>query len=146
MVATAGDLARFWSALFGGEVFRSPDTLEILLTTPLGSGARRMGLTVHEFESWTLYEKSGYTRLVTWYDAADYQVRRVDYYDRKDDLLKTLTLADYQQYLGRFWRAHDLFMENHQTGKKTRLRYESYEFQTGLTDGDFNKSNLKRAR
>jgi outer membrane lipoprotein-sorting protein len=93
-----------------------------------------------------LYEKSGYTRLVTWYDTADYQVRRVDYYDRKDDLLKTLTLTDYRRYLDRFWRAHDLFMENHQTGKKTRLRYESYAFQTGLTDGDFNKSNLKRAR
>lgn len=93
-----------------------------------------------------LYEKSGYTRLVTWYDKAEYRIQRVDYYDRKNDLLKTLIFADYRQYLDKFWRAHDLFMENQQTGKKTRLLYENYEFRTGLTDRDFNKNNLKRVR
>ena len=93
-----------------------------------------------------LYEKSGYTRIITWYDKAEYRMQRVDYYDRKDALLKTLTLGDYRQYLGRYWRSHDLFMENHQTGKKTRLVYEAYEFQTGMKDSDFTKSSLKRVR
>jgi hypothetical protein len=93
-----------------------------------------------------LYEKSGYTRLVTWYDKAAYQLRRVDYYDRRDTLLKTLTFSDYRQYLDKYWRAHDLFMENHQTGKKTRLVYGTYEFQTGLTDGDFTRGRLEQLR
>ncbi|MFQ5803751.1 MAG: outer membrane lipoprotein-sorting protein [Candidatus Methylomirabilales bacterium] len=93
-----------------------------------------------------LYKKSGYTRLITWYDKGEYRMQRVDYYDRKDDLLKTLTFGDYRQYLGKYWRAHDLFMANHQTGKKTRLVYEKYEFQTGLKDRDFTRDRLKRAR
>jgi hypothetical protein len=37
-------------------------------------------------------------------------------------------------------------MENQQTGKKTRLQCETYEFRTGLKERDFNKSSLKRAR
>jgi hypothetical protein len=93
-----------------------------------------------------LYERSGYTRLPTWYDKAEYRMQRVDYYDRKDALLKTLTFADYRQYLGKYWRAHDLFMENHQTGKKTRLLYDVFEFGTGLSDRDFDKGVLKRVR
>ncbi len=93
-----------------------------------------------------LYEKSGYTRMVTWYDKAEYRIQRVDYYDRKDDLLKTLTFGEYKHYIGKYWRAHDLFMVNHQTGKKTRLLYEKYEFQTGLKARDFTRSRLKRSR
>ena len=103
-------------------------------------------LTCFVVERRPLYEKSGYTRLVTWYDQAEYRLQRVDYYDRKGDLLKILTFSDYRQYLGKFWRAHDLFMENHQTGKKTRLVYEQYEFQTGLKDRDFDRNTLKRVR
>ena len=93
-----------------------------------------------------LYEKSGYTRLVTWYDKGEYRMQRVDYYDRKDSLLKTLTFSNYKQYLGKYWRAHDLFMVNHQTGKKTRLMYGKYEFRTGLEERDFTRNRLRRVR
>jgi outer membrane lipoprotein-sorting protein len=93
-----------------------------------------------------LYEKSGYTRLITWYDKAEYRMQRVDYYDRKDALLKTLTLGGYRQYLGKYWRAHDLLMVNRQTGKQTRLEYRNYLFRTGLKDRDFTRNTLKRVR
>jgi hypothetical protein len=93
-----------------------------------------------------LYEKSGYTRLITWYDKAGYRMQRVEYYDRKNDLLKTLTFSDYRQYLGKYWRAHDLYMVNHQTGKKTRLVYENYGFRTGVSEQDFTRSRLKQMR
>lgn len=92
------------------------------------------------------YEKSGYSRLITWYDKDEYRIQRVDYYDRDGELLKTLTLAGYRQYEGRFWRAHEFVMESFRTGKMTRLRYERYEFRTGLTERDFSQGSLKRVR
>jgi hypothetical protein len=37
-------------------------------------------------------------------------------------------------------------MINHQTGKSTSLLWKDYQFGTGLTDRDFDKNSLKRAR
>ena len=50
------------------------------------------------------YEHSGYTRQVTWVDQEVFQVRRVEFYDRRGDLLKTLQLEDYREYEGAYWR------------------------------------------
>ncbi len=92
------------------------------------------------------YKNSGYTRMVVWYDKGEYRQQKIDYYDRKKSLLKTLTYGDFRQYLDQYWRPHDMFMVNHQTGKKTRLKFEKIDFRTGLTDKDFSKNGLKRAR
>lgn len=89
---------------------------------------------------------SGYTRQVIWIDKAEYRPQKIVYYDRKNSLLKTLTFNDYQQFLDRYWRAHDMFMVNHQTGKSTRLTWRDYKFKTGLTERDFNRNVLKRVR
>ena len=61
-------------------------------------------------------------------------------------LLKTLRFDDYQQYLNQYWRPGTMYMENHQTGKSTRLVWSNYRFKTGLSDRDFNKNSLKRAK
>lgn len=100
----------------------------------------------HVVERRPLYEHSGYTRSLAWTDTQDLQLRKVVFYDRKNALLKTLTFSDYKKYLDKYWRSHDLFMENHVTGKKTRLVWEDISFQTGLTEKDFTKNSLKRAR
>lgn len=102
--------------------------------------------TCHVVERRPLYEHSGYTRQIAWTDTTDYQPRKIEYYDRKDDLLKTLTMSDYRLYNDQFWRSHDLFMENHQTNKTTRLTWGEIEFQTGLDEADFTTNALKRAR
>jgi hypothetical protein len=70
----------------------------------------------------------------------------VDFYDRKDSLLKTFTAGGYRQYLGRYWRAGEMFMVNHQTGKSTLLRWNNYRFRTGFKETDFTQESLKRAR
>ncbi len=92
------------------------------------------------------YENSGYTKIIVWYDKQEFRQIKIDFYDRKNSLLKTLDYGDYRQYLGKYWRSHNMFVENHQTGKKTRLIFEKIVFQTGVTDGDLNKNSLKRAR
>lgn len=60
--------------------------------------------------------------------------------------LKPLTFKGYQKYLDKYWRAGEMFMINHQTGKNTKLIWTNYKFRTGLKDKDFNKNSLKRAR
>lgn len=89
---------------------------------------------------------SGYSRQVTWVDQAEYRVQRVDYYDRKDTLLKTMVASDYQKYLDQFWRPGTLTMSNHQTGKSTTLKFDNYQFRTGLQDSDFSPSAISRVR
>ena len=90
--------------------------------------------------------KSGYSRQEVWFDKDEYRIQKIIFYDRKDTLLKTLTYYGYQQYLGQYWRADEMFMVNHQTGKNTRLVWKNYAFRTGLTDRNFDKSSLSRVR
>ena len=93
-----------------------------------------------------VYEHSGYTRQLVWVDHADFQPRKIEFHDRKGDLLKTLELLEYRQYLGRYWRSHRLEMQNHQTGKSTTLTFSDYRFGLGLGEGDFEKGRLERLR
>ena len=103
-------------------------------------------LTCFVSERYPVDEFSGYTKQVGWVDQSEYRPWKIDFYDRKGALLKTLTLSEYQQYLGQYWRPHKMEMVNHQTGKKSILTFANYQFKTGLSDADFNKANLKRIR
>ncbi|GHA64457.1 membrane protein [Photobacterium aphoticum] len=89
---------------------------------------------------------SGYTRQVVWLDQMHLRPLKMDFYDRRQALLKTLDFTDYQQYLDQYWRAHTMVMTNHQTGKKTTLTTHDLQFKTGLSEGDFSQHSLKRAR
>jgi outer membrane lipoprotein-sorting protein len=97
-------------------------------------------------ERFPVDEKSGYNRQVVWFDKKHYRTLKIDFYDRKNDLLKTLNYHDYQQYLNKFWRSSKMVMVNHQTGKSTDLLWENYKFTTGLSESDFSKNSLKRVR
>ncbi|MDX8383114.1 MAG: outer membrane lipoprotein-sorting protein [Ghiorsea sp.] len=90
--------------------------------------------------------KSGYKRQVAWFDKAEYRVWKIDFYDRRGGLLKTLTYSNYQQYLNKFWRAASLDMINHITGKSTSLNFTNYVFAVGTSEADFTSNRLKRAR
>lgn len=89
---------------------------------------------------------SGYTRMVVWIDQAEYRPLKLEFYDRKQSLLKTLTLLDYEKYLNKFWRPHRLEMVNHQTGKSTTLKLKDYKFRNGFKDRDFDQNSLQSAR
>jgi hypothetical protein len=89
---------------------------------------------------------SGYTRQIVWIDQQEYRPQKIVFHDRKDAMLKTLVYSDYKQFLEKYWRSHDMLVENHQTGKSTRLIWDNYRFQTGLTERDFDRNSLKRAK
>jgi len=104
------------------------------------------GLQCDVLERLPRYENSGYTKQVAWVDQTDFQIRKVEFYDRRGDLLKVLELKDYRQYENGVWRAHLLSMSNVQTNKQTDLIYDDYRFDIGLSEGDFVKGRLSRLR
>lgn len=80
IVTTVGDLARFTRALFTGQVFREPATLDTMLSTfdglepaldagagDLPPGAYRMGVWVLEVDGLTVYRHTGF-----WCTSASY--------------------------------------------------------------------------
>jgi len=89
---------------------------------------------------------SGYSRRISWIDKEHYLARKIDYYDRKEDKLKTLIFSDYRQYIGKFWRADMMEMVNHQNDNRTRIIWHDYRFQNGFDERDFTHRMLKRER
>jgi outer membrane lipoprotein-sorting protein len=102
------------------------------------------GVDCFLIEQYPVRKDSGYTRLQTWMDKDEYRVRKIDFYDRKGTLLKTLTPSNYKQYLGKHWRANTMNMVNHQTGKSTELIWSDFQFKTGLKDDDFTRTRLQQ--
>ncbi|MBL1261353.1 MAG: outer membrane lipoprotein-sorting protein [Thiotrichaceae bacterium] len=90
--------------------------------------------------------RSGYKRQRVWIDKAQYRIWKIDFYDRKDSLLKTLRYDEYNQYLEKYWRANIMEMINHQTGKSTRLTWNDFSFQNGFSEKEFTKNALKKSR
>ncbi|MCE2510029.1 MAG: outer membrane lipoprotein-sorting protein [Alphaproteobacteria bacterium] len=97
-------------------------------------------------EQYPRYEYSGYTKQIVWIDQGEYRVMKVEFYDRKDELLKVLVQSEYQRYLDQYWRPHRMHMDNVQTGKSTTLQFKNYNFRLGVDEDDFTSSRLKRAR
>ncbi|MDH4175381.1 MAG: outer membrane lipoprotein-sorting protein [Betaproteobacteria bacterium] len=90
--------------------------------------------------------ESGYSRQLVWVDMDRYVPLKIEFYDRRGDRLKTLVAREYRQYLGRYWRAHEVRMENHQSGKSTVLRWGDIRFRQGLNEQDFLSASMARAR
>jgi hypothetical protein len=90
------------------------------------------------------YEFSGYSREVTAVNKDNYQTVRIEYYDKKDTLLKTLTLSNWEQYKGKYWRPLHFDMVNVQNKKKTVLVLSPYKVGMGVDKRGFSSLGLSR--
>ena len=91
-------------------------------------------------------KNSGYTKIIAWVDKESGRNYKAEFYDRKKSHLKTMTITGYQTFKGDQDRPGELYMVNHQTGKSTKMIMTEYEFGVGLTDKEFTKNSLQRAR
>lgn len=60
------------------------------------------GGTCYELEQYPVDKYSGYTRLINLVDKDEYRSWQTTYYDRKNTLLKTLTVNNYKLYKGSY--------------------------------------------
>ena len=86
---------------------------------------------------------SGYTKQVSWVAKDNFLLQKIDYYDRKSELLKTAIFSDYKQIDG-VWRVGKIEMKNHQNDKSTILIWKDDKIHAGLTTKEFNKRVLKQ--
>ncbi len=87
---------------------------------------------------------SGYARRILHIDVTELRVQAVEYFDRKNSLLKTLTYGDFTKLGNRYWRARSWSMQNAQTGKSTVIKFATMALGNGLTSGDFSPSKLDK--
>ncbi len=88
-------------------------------------------------------KNSGYTKQVTWVDTKDFLIQKIEYYDRKGELLKTAVFSDYKKIDG-IWRMGKIDMKNHQNDKETILIWKDDKIKAGLKSRDFDKRMLKK--
>ncbi len=89
---------------------------------------------------------SGYTRQRVWVGQDHYLIHRIEYFDRRNVLLKTYTAEHFIHHNDSHWRASQMLMENHQNKRKTRLIWSNFRFENGLNRQDFNQNALMRTR
>lgn len=82
-------------------------------------------------------KETGYSKQLVWMDQAEFRVLKTEFYDRKGDLLKTMTTHDWKQYNGTFWRSHRASMVNHQTGRSSDMLTKSVDLDIGLKKSHF---------
>ncbi len=106
------------------------------------------GKSSYVVERYPVDPNSGYTKQVAWYDKEEYRSLKIDFYDRKGELLKTLTQDNFNLHGNGegFWRAEKFNMVNHQTGKSTSLEWSGYKFTQGFKDRDFERDTLRNVR
>ncbi len=89
---------------------------------------------------------SGYSKQIIWVDKQHYRLLKAEFYDRRGSLLKELVNYEFTLYLDKYWRPMRTEMFNEQNGKSTELVIHQINFNTGLSDIDFNQGTLKNVR
>lgn len=86
-------------------------------------------------------KESGYSHLDSWLDKQYMQPLKVDYFDRKGELLKTATFRDYVKH-GKWYRASSIKMVNHQTKKQSVLSWSERKLGVKLRAKKFESDEL----
>jgi len=101
------------------------------------------GKKMYKGDRFPITKNSGYTKQVSWTGKDDFLLYKVEYYDRKHELLKVAIFDDYKKISGK-WRFGKITMSNKQNDKKTILIWSNEKIKTGLKEKNFHKRVLKR--
>ena len=106
------------------------------------SEAKLDRLDVFVYERYPKDTNSGYSKQVLYVDKKSYVILKVDYYDKKKELLKTARYSGYKK-IGNTYRVKNIKIQNHQNLKSTNLEYVEDEIHLNLDEKLFSKRYLK---
>lgn len=86
-------------------------------------------------------KKSGYSKQVVYLDKEYNHPLRVEYYDKKPELLK---ISDFSKFtkIGRWWFYDKLHMKNVQTKKSSILNWTNRKVELKFSNSDFDSKKL----
>jgi len=100
------------------------------------------GRDCHQIERVPVDKNSGYKRQIVWMDKEYRQPIRIDYYDRKSELLKTAIFSGHQKF-GTLWRVGKIAVGNVQTKKRSVLIWTHRELGAKLDAASFAHTSLE---
>lgn len=86
-------------------------------------------------------KRSGYSKQLLWIDKEYRQPLKIEYYDRKGELLKVALFNGYKK-LKKWWRVHEIRMKNVQTRKSSIIKWSLRELTSELSEADFEADAL----
>ena len=90
-------------------------------------------------------EKGTYSRRIIWVEKERSILRKVEFFDRKDILLKVMTIPEVRKD-GDYWTILKMVMENVQKSHRTILEVSNVQYDIGIKDSFFTERFLKRER
>jgi len=101
------------------------------------------GKAVYIGSSKPVSKYSGYKKLISYVNQKTFLVLKMEYYDRKNELLKTSIFGEYKKF-GDVYRIGKITMSNVQNDKTTVLVWSQEKINNGLKSKDFHKRYLKK--
>lgn len=92
------------------------------------------------------FSDSSYSKTRLYIDTENYLVRKGDFFDIENMLLKTMTASNYTKHQNGVWKPESITMKNHKSDKETELRSLELHFDVGLSEREFSKLSLRKIR
>lgn len=100
------------------------------------------GIDIYKYERYPKDKNSGYSKQILYVDKNKFVVLKIEFYDKKKELLKTAVYSGYKKIKDTY-RVSKIYMENHQNLKATTLSYIEDEIHLNLNEKLFSKRYLK---
>lgn len=106
--------------------------------------------TVGSDKTWVLErtpkKSSGYSKMKLWVSQTYYNPIKIEYFDRKNELLKVADFKDFKMYNvknKKLYRASSIHMKNIQTKKESVITWSDRKLGVSFSDKDFAQERLK---